>query len=254
MIIHHQYTLENDRKEEHVLVLGSSFNPPTNAHLGLLTASINLLGETISHVLLLIASNNPDKPAISDQIMKYRTDMMDCIAQDLHSTYPFLTIMVVSTPHGMFIDQEQDIRSTLLTVKKIYFIMGYDTLVRFFDKKYYTSISMSEVLSSFFMNGNEILCAERPLTCSILKLNNDSECSKEIRDQSLQSFMSQDDTMEFAQYVREVSVDKDLSDLSSSKVRLLLSMKSETEYASELTKLLPSNVYHYVTTHHIYSP
>jgi nicotinic acid mononucleotide adenylyltransferase len=117
--------IENLQELKRLYIMDSSFNPPTNAHLEMLQRTPHTPSD--GH-LLLLASNNADKlqENFSDRIK---------LLESLE--FPSATIA-----HARFVDKakEFDIPTT--------FILGYDTVVRFFDKKYYSDFD--QVMNDFF--------------------------------------------------------------------------------------------------------
>jgi nicotinamide-nucleotide adenylyltransferase len=106
-------------------ILDSSFNPPHYAHLQLLSKCPE--GEDVAQ-MLLFATTNMDKKV--DEI-EARIEMIQLL------DFPFAT-----TDAGRFCDKA--LQFTCPTT----FLMGYDTLVRFFDTKYYDKFE--ESMNRFF--------------------------------------------------------------------------------------------------------
>ncbi|CAG8480981.1 16573_t:CDS:2 [Acaulospora morrowiae] len=166
-----------------IAILASSFNPPTKAHLQLLVQSvIDANSGTLQGVLstkdvpffdaclLLFAVNNADKPTSSSNDVTNRLLMMEALAKHIVSTYPneVKNIAVGVNTHGRFLDHARALLSFFyssnilensdLSNVSFYFIMGFDTVIRFFNPKYY--LDMHKELQAFFETSN-IICANR---------------------------------------------------------------------------------------------
>jgi nicotinamide-nucleotide adenylyltransferase len=133
--------------------------------------------EYFDSCLLLYATKNADKIiSSSDAGHVNRLLMMETLAShiqstvssDTHFTAPALKNLAVGiTTHPRFIDKTHGILSSFNSSCfsensyqqfSLYFIMGYDTVVRLFNPQYYTN--MWEELASFFETSN-IICANR---------------------------------------------------------------------------------------------
>ncbi|KAJ3324980.1 hypothetical protein HDV06_005569 [Boothiomyces sp. JEL0866] len=110
-----------------VYILDSSFDPP---HISHLTMIKNTNG------LLLLSTKNMDKHQdnINDRILLVKS----------------LGLPFAITDQGRFIDKAKLIQGT--------WVMGYDTLIRFFNKKYYSDFEND--MESFFKS-NRIKCFDR---------------------------------------------------------------------------------------------
>jgi nicotinic acid mononucleotide adenylyltransferase len=143
-----------------LLVLDSSFNPPTNAHANLLQKSIEAYpANFFDGSLLLFSTNNMDKILTGASTLQ-RAQMMEILAlQSQHNN-----AAVGFTPHGRFVDKAAHIQSWFHTTYPdrkldLYFILGYDTLVRLLDPKYY-QCGVKEALAPFFRTCH-LICADR---------------------------------------------------------------------------------------------
>jgi len=111
-----------------IAVLSASFNPPTLAHLRMAELAHVDLG--YPEVVLELAIANVDK-AVTDAPLHERLMMMRAVAE----SRPWLSVAVAT--HGRFLDKMTALREYFPTAD-VCFIVGYDTLVRVFDPKYYT--------------------------------------------------------------------------------------------------------------------
>lgn len=143
-------TLTPDAPSTSIHVLDSSFNPPTRAHLSLaLSASPN------ARILLLLAIKNADKPP-SPAPFEDRLEMMHRFA----ASFPTRNVDIAITKHSLFVSKAGDIAAAYPGAAQTY-PMGFDTLVRVLDARYYTGPEGMGVLQRFFGGGNRVLCKLR---------------------------------------------------------------------------------------------
>ncbi|KAI8801445.1 hypothetical protein BJ742DRAFT_685092 [Cladochytrium replicatum] len=134
-----------------ILILDSSFNPPTLAHLR--TCVWPLESPQFDAVLLLFSIANADKGVSADvdrrcELMKL---LSDHIVEDTTSWLPLLNVAVGVVNAARFVDKASLLQQYLGNGSyRLYFIVGVDTLVRFFAPKYYERTDMAAVLDSFF--------------------------------------------------------------------------------------------------------
>lgn len=132
-----------------LFILDSSFNPPTVAHLHIASAALVERPQASTRLLLLLATQNADKPANLARF-EDRLAMMELFATD---------VLAYLRNQRMFAGAAQLPQIDIGTTKKPYFVdkaaeidaahdvyprplqqvhlTGYDTLVRIFDPKYY---------------------------------------------------------------------------------------------------------------------
>ena len=133
-------------------VLDSSFNPPTRAHLRIASSALLERLEPDSRLLLLLATQNADKPS-KPALFEDRLTMMELFANDLRSHLatstasqgqtssmehiPAIDIGVTKKPY--FIDKASAIEASGIypaPLEQVH-LTGYDTLIRIFNAKYY---------------------------------------------------------------------------------------------------------------------
>jgi len=124
--------------EARLAVLPSAFNPPTIAHLALLEAARQLPG--IESAAALLTTRNVDK-GLTGASFADRIGMLLAV----HEHHRWLS--VVATNQARIIDQEAALASHFPGIE-FDFVVGYDTLVRLFDARYYTA--MHDELGPFF--------------------------------------------------------------------------------------------------------
>lgn len=147
-------SIRESLNQKSLYILDSSFNPPHMGHLELIKRAVD--SDKQSHVVLLLSITNADKapvPASFDQ----RLDMMYEFGQYLNCQYAYpYSIVISKSPR--FIDKS-------LEIDKIYpggmkhYLLGFDTLIRVFDQKYY-STPISQALEEFVLS-NRFVCLTR---------------------------------------------------------------------------------------------
>ena len=109
------------------LILDASFNPPTLAHRALAESAAE--AANASSILLQLSVANVDKTVTSADLGQ-RLFMLELMAQG-HDH-----VGITGCSHARFIDKAVAIRELSPGLHPI-FAIGYDTLVRLFDEKYY---------------------------------------------------------------------------------------------------------------------
>ncbi|CAG8445639.1 14479_t:CDS:1 [Funneliformis caledonium] len=247
------------KKPIRIAVLDSSFNPPTKAHLQLLMKSVTNIHfqndqpvtrhqikeqppEFFDACLLLFAIKNADKTVTSsDASTVDRLLMMEALASYVRSTANSDTysaalrnLAVGVTTHPIFTDKARAIQTSLSKSPdqsfSLYFIMGYDTIIRFFNPKYYTN--MREELASFFET-NSIICANRQ-----------GYGGEEAEEQFFQSEIFKEIVGgENDKKVMRIKLDDEIAKMSSTRVReILINMKNEEGVKEQLLKLCPEPI------------
>ncbi|KAI8916632.1 hypothetical protein DFJ77DRAFT_346740 [Powellomyces hirtus] len=158
-----------------IAVLAASFNPPTLAHSRLLQNAVTSspsLSESPDNTtqplkfdahLLLFSTSNPDKQ-LSGASIPERLLMMQALAKDLsaHTADAPVGVGIISV--GKFLEKAVVIHEHLSAQQQpslLYFVMGFDTITRFFDPKYYANVDMAAEMERFFAS-SRIMCADRP--------------------------------------------------------------------------------------------
>ncbi|OBT65316.1 hypothetical protein VE03_04598 [Pseudogymnoascus sp. 23342-1-I1] len=146
-------------KPKTLFILDSSFNPPTTAHLHLARSALFSEDEARyphpRRVLLLLATKNADKPDV-EAGREDRVTMMKVLAGDVAAGDRVAAgegkegrraenelragegVDIALTPHALFIDKARVIAEepTYSSAKKV-FILGFDTLKRLLEVRYY---------------------------------------------------------------------------------------------------------------------
>jgi nicotinamide-nucleotide adenylyltransferase len=114
-----------------LLCLSASFNPITVAHLALLQTAESALPPDESLLLLSVA--NVDK-APSGLPLPTRVRILEAVA----AAKPGISVALAS--HGRFLDKAQALRAHYPPDTRCVFVVGFDTLVRLFDPRYYDDL------------------------------------------------------------------------------------------------------------------
>ena len=112
-------------------VFSSSFNPMTAAHARI--AELALEAYQLDEVMFELSKVNADKILFGASLAE-RLWMLKRFVNGR----PRYSVVLCS--HARFVDKAQAIRATYPQETQIYFIVGYDTLVRVFHPKYYTDM------------------------------------------------------------------------------------------------------------------
>ncbi|KAK2730114.1 cytidylyltransferase family protein [Colletotrichum kahawae] len=150
-----------------LVVLDSSFNPPTLAHLRMATSAIQAsggAGVSGARLLLLLAVNNADK-APKPVAFAVRLGLMYAFAEDLlaleggrEGEGGGMEVDVGVTAMPFFHDKARAVEGSGFYgtegVEQVY-LAGYDTLIRIFDPKYYPAAEggMKAALGPFLDRG-----------------------------------------------------------------------------------------------------
>lgn len=231
-----------------VAVLDSSFNPPTRAHLALALSS----GADVQSIILLLSVRNADKQLKSgDATYAQRLHMMGLLAKGMssilldHTTTSYIanrtpsyvtSIAVAAIDEPTFVGKSTRLLNYLsqtpssivppshqsgAVAVRLVFIMGWDTLIRFFNPKYYPSQSeMIELLNKFFNDGEEgssIVCARRRPSDSP---NQGGSATAAAEDEEI-SFLASDLVKPWVEkgVVEMIDIGSDESSMSSTTIR-----------------------------------
>lgn len=165
-------------QDPQVVILDSSFNPPTLAHLSMIHQGLASVTLPVS-LILLLSIKNADKPASERQSFARRVQMMWMLAQML-ATAPeetslprsLVSIDVALTKTPYFHDKAATIEKALpgpippSSTEPIYrpglhtvpaqmmaqqvWLLGHDTMLRFLNPSYYKPAESLDVLIPFF--------------------------------------------------------------------------------------------------------
>ncbi|CAO1633288.1 unnamed protein product [Sympodiomycopsis kandeliae] len=168
-----------------IAVLDSSFNPPHLAHLNLAASKPILSTSSASKNnydahLLLLSSRNADKASnrAGDATTEQRLLMMYQLAKDLEARLtthgvkqPAVALGIVEEPlmadKSTLIHQwiQEQFPSQMSPTPRLHWVVGYDTIVRFFAVKYYPSLEKLQQICHQYFNKERttFVCARRVL-------------------------------------------------------------------------------------------
>ncbi|KAB5594899.1 Cytidylyltransferase [Ceratobasidium theobromae] len=225
-----------------VTILDSSFNPPTIAHAAL--ASASRVEPALAHLvasprLLLLSLTNPDKILkAGDATPAQRLEMMAILADELATGANAGSIAVGVTNAPTFVEKSVILREQFETMNQgqkvqLTFLMGWDTIVRVFASRYYSSSeAMIEQLGKFFgPDGSTVLCARRG------ELDDASQETEFLNLPYVAPFFNQGK-------IALVDLDRSVRNISSSGVR--------AGTVEDAEKTCPRGVVDYVREHDLY--
>lgn len=145
-----------------VLVLDSSFNPPHRGHLAMIRQGVLDLDRhdgiatiNTNAVLLLFSVKNADKDSVGIEEYARRLHLVGLMAEYVSSELG-LSCGVALTDASLFVEKSHLVASwigqssdTRRSPIDNFFLLGFDTLIRFFDPKYYKG-PIVEALVPFF--------------------------------------------------------------------------------------------------------
>lgn len=138
------------------ILIAGSFNPLTNAHVDMCKIASSALG--IEDVMMVLNTSNADKgKAATDDLIRRAESLLmfseaesnrvsqSSPAQGCSSTLSssVLRYSIALCSVGRFVDQAKAIRSSSdvsSSLRRLIFIIGYDTLVRIFEPRFYVDM------------------------------------------------------------------------------------------------------------------
>ncbi|CEL02668.1 Putative Cytidylyltransferase family protein (AFU_orthologue; AFUA_4G07310) [Aspergillus calidoustus] len=240
---------------EVVYVLDSSFNPPTFAHRRIACSAILENPGKPARLLLLLATQNADKPS-KPASFEDRLIMMQLFAQDLlaflrseipaanQESIPVIDIGVTKKPY--FVDKAAEIESAGIYPQGLeqVHLIGYDTLIRIFNPKYYPPEHTLQPLEPF-LSKHRLRVTMRP----------DSEWGSRAEQEAYLANIarggreSEGAKPEWAQRIRLVEGKKpEEKSVSSTRAREAIRTKSQ-----DLEWLVPRDVQDFILTVQPYS-
>ena len=172
-------------------VFAASFNPPTWAHLHLIEEGLK--GIPLQEVGVILDKRPMDKEIFGASLVD-RLLMLLAIFQERKE------ISIGVCNQGLFLSKLLALRPHLPPGVRIYLIMGYDTLVRLFDPRYYED--REKALREIFSMA-KVLVGLRG----------------EAGERELRSFLSQPAQRPYASSVIPLEIPKGLRSISSTQVR-----------------------------------
>ena len=178
-----------------LLCLSASFNPMTVAHAVLIREGSRHVSP--QETMLLLATVNVDKGG-EGLPLERRFELLLRFAE----SRPHVSVAAVG--HGRFVDKLEAIRAAYPAGTRVAFLLGFDTLARLFDPKYYGDRGAS--LTRLF-DGSECIVANR---------GKDTPSAVE-------AFLTRPEVAPFARRIHVVRLPMDLAAVSATEVRARLS-------------------------------
>jgi len=198
-----------------LLCLSASFNPLTVAHLWLVREASRIVPP--DEILLLLARANVDK-AVEGFPLEHRLGLLVRYVE----TRAACSVAVCS--HGRFVDKAEAIQPHYPPRTRLVFIIGFDTLVRLFDTKYYTD--PGEALSRLF-SAAEFIAGNR---------------APDPPD-AVRSFLARPDVAPYAGRVHVIELPAEIAAVSATQVRTRLAR------GEGVADLVPPEIYPLLDPH-----
>jgi len=179
-----------------IIIFPGSFNPPTTAHLAMLSQAAHFRrvhGET--GVYAAMSKRTTDKETVERPLLVDRILLLDTV---LHNHAPHTGILLFN--RGLYVEQAEATRSQYPEVRQLYFLLGFDKIVQIFEARYYED--RDKALRELFTLA-EILVAPRAGAGAA----------------ELTTLLAQPENAPFARHVHLLPLDASFRDISSSRIR-----------------------------------
>ncbi len=140
------------RPGRNLVVMDASFNPMTVAHEAMLNCASDVC--RAGEALLLLSHANVDKNVYGATLAQ-RLAMLD------HYAESFRNLSVAGCSHARFVDKSRALAPLYPKSTRLFFVVGYDTLLRLFEPRYYGNFR--DELSAFFASAR-VVAANRANT------------------------------------------------------------------------------------------
>ena len=200
-LVHRAEPLISERGKK-LGIFSGSFNPLTLAHTKMIEDTI--AEYQLDELLLLLAKANVDKTVFG---LPLATRLLT-LKRYTKSREKF---SVGVSSHGRYIDKVTALKAIFPPETAFHFIVGYDTLVRIFDPKYYTDFHAE--LGELFIEARFIVA---------------NRAESDI--QTIESFLNQPETRRYARYVSCLLLPDVYAYMSSTEVRELLERGEAVEH------------------------
>jgi nicotinate (nicotinamide) nucleotide adenylyltransferase len=201
-------------------VFSASFNPITVAHVKMIEEARARFG--LEEILLLLATANVDKGvfglSLEERLMMLKAYALTC-----------KDFSVVACSHGRYVDKIEALKEVFPPDTQLSFIVGYDTLVRIFDPKYYTDLHTE--LKGLF-RGCRFIAANRA----------------EHNLHSVKEFLVRPICQPYADYIDLIELSNFYAEVSSTEIRTRI-LRGEN-----IDHLVPREVQRYLKTTRAYQP
>lgn len=208
-----------------LLVVDSSFNPPHRAHAKLARSARQEYPN--GTIVLLLSTGNADKPSVDPEILQTRVEMMSLFAEELGPS----TVIGLTT-EAKFMDKAVALTSAFPSCSVV-FSVGFDTMLRMLDQKYYT-VPVSTVMNQLTRMASFVVLTRR-----------DDEVSgtPQMGELSSQAQLLEKIWPQWQKSVKLVAADNETDGVSSSRARAT---------RAELTRCCTPKIVQFVTEHNLY--
>lgn len=164
-VVHSTASVLATSQTKRICVLDSSFNPPHLGHYALVKESLSYkthFSALQQAVLLLFSVKNADKVSAVPAAVEHRLAMM-CLMADYVKQTLHVDVSVGITDHARFVDKSSAILDYLKgenLLARLTFLVGFDTLLRILNPKYYLPDKILAALSEF-MRSTDLFCLTR---------------------------------------------------------------------------------------------
>ena len=201
-------------------VFPSSFNPITVAHVELAERAISEF--FADEVLLVLDKKVLDKDVFGATLVdRFLMLLLFCLDK------PKISVGLAS--HGLFVDKITALQKVYPLGTQIHFIVGYDTIIRVLDKKYYDD--RERALGELFGK------------CSFLATNRGEQNVQDIN-----RLFERKENRKYARNVKTFMISGFLASISSTQVR------DSVEGGRDITKLVPSEIEEFIAETGLYGP
>ena len=204
-----------------VAVLPSAFNPPTRAHQGLLEVAGEAAGS--SAVAALLTTNNVDK-SLFGAPLAHRVGMLLALSAAGPALRP--PVAVLASNAARIADQGAALMALYPDVE-FDFVVGFDTLVRLFEPRYYED--MDDSLRRFF-DRHRVVATNRA----------------EATADSIRDFLAEGVAARYADRVIVAELDRERAGMSSTAAR------EAVAGGLTLPEALAPSVHEYIARHGLY--
>jgi len=191
-----------------LICLSASFNPLTVAHVWLIREAGRMTSP--DEVLLLLAKANVDKVVFGLPLER----RLSLLARFVESRPAF---SVAACNQGRFVDKSQAIRPHYPPGTRLTFVVGFDTLVRLFDPKYYADRDAS--LSTLFRASDFIAANRAP-----------------DPPEAVTAFLARPDAAPYVHRIRVIQLPAEIAAISATSIRTRLAR------GESVTRLVPPEI------------
>jgi len=187
-----------------IIVFPGSFNPPTYAHLALMSQArqyvrSHLLSadeqKQIVRLYTAISRHIVDKEAVQRPTLLDRIMLLDTI---LRHHLRHTGIMLLN--RGLYVEQAQGMRTCFPGVTRLYFLIGFDKIVQILDPRYYKD--RDAALRELFALA-DLLVAPRG----------------NVSQEDLNNLLNKPENIQFARYIHPLPFSAAYRDFSSTRIR-----------------------------------